>query len=303
MQSLLKIVVASGLILAWTSFVQAERFIFKYALTIHKDGGGLQLKAPEGVACRDNGDILIADSANGRLVIFKYENGELDAGKAIVLPKKVYPTRMEFTPKGEILVLDRSGMRRIVRLDAEGKFLNFVELKGFANAKGNVPASFKVGANGDLYVLDIAGNQVVVTLPDGTFKRSIPLPADEPVYSDLAVSKGGAVFVLTGATARIYAAAAGRKVFSPLTKNLSEYMSFGTHLRLDKSEKTLIVVDQHGDGLAIVDINGTYKGRKLTRGWRDSYVHFPAQFCFGKAEALVITDRNNNRVQIFNTAH
>jgi len=296
------IIAGIGLALASAPPAQAERFIFKYALTIHKDGAGKALRMPEGVACKENGDILIADSGNGRLVLFKYQNGELDAGKAIKLPKKIYPTHVEFGPKGDIFVLDRRGARRIVRLDPNGKFRYFVTFKGLARLKDAVPSSFRVDAKGDLYVLNISANQILITNGDGLFKRAIPLPAKEPVYTDLTVSKDGAIFVATGASARIYVARPGSKSFSLLTKDLSRYMSFGSHIVLDKSEKNIVVVDQHGDGLAILDINGIYRGRKLTRGWRDSYVHFPAQICFGKREALILADRNNNRVQIFNTA-
>jgi len=58
--------------------------------------------------------------------------------------------------------------------------------------------------------------------------------------------------------------------------------------------------DQYGSGLAIVGRDGTFQGRKFGMGWEDGQLYYPSQLCISNSDTLVIADRDNNRVQVFN---
>lgn len=281
------------------STATARPFGFNEIEVILTGPGGKKLAYPEGVACRGDGDLIVADTGNRRLLRFRYQNGSLAGSAMPALRAGIRPTRVEFDKQGNIFVLDGSGQRRIVRLDAKGRFVDFVELKGSPLVKDIVVGSFKIDADGNFYVLNLTVPNVLVADAKGKFKRAIALPKEERVYSDLAVTSSGKVFVLTGATARIYQAKPNAKSVSLLSKTLDRFMSYGSHLSLDELEANLYVVDQHGDRVLLVSADGRYIGRKFARGWSKGYLHFPAQTCATKKGDLLVADRDNNRVQFF----
>ena len=277
----------------------AAPFAYNETSVILTGVAGKQLKSPEGVACRGDGDLLIADTGNRRLVRYAYKNNQLLAQTMPALRAGIRPTRVEFDPKGNIVVLDGVGRRRIVRLDKKGAFVGVLQLSGAAMVKDAVFGSFKIDSAGNFYILNLTKPNVLVTDSTGKFQRAIDLPGEEPVYTDLAVSSSGAVFVLTGASTRIYQARPGAQVATLLTTTLPQFMSFGSHLALDPTQKTLIVVDQHGDRVVLVGTDGRYLGRKFGRGWRKGFLHLPAQACVTKGGNLLVADRANHRVQFF----
>ena len=93
-------------------------------------------------------------------------------------------------------------------------------------------------------------------------------------------------------------AGAEAKLFSRLTESLKAYMNFPTGLETD-DRGTIYLVDQYGSGLALVDRNGGFLGRKLGLGWNESRLYYPSQLCIADDGNLFIADRSNSRIQIF----
>jgi DNA-binding beta-propeller fold protein YncE len=263
---------------------------------IYQDDKEGALKFPEGVACNDAGAVVVADSGNGRLVLFTYRDGVLTGGTPVKPAQLAYPTRVQLDSKGNIWVLDRK-TRKILKLDAKGTFLAALEAKPGSAITASLPVSFKLDAQDQAYVVDVVAGRVVVLDPDGKVLRQIELPRGKAVFTDVHVDPGGSIYALDGVGASLWVADKGATSFRPLTQSLEDKMNFPVYLT-GRGGK-LYVVDQFGNGVVTLGVDGSYQGRQLAIGWSEGLVYYPAQLCVnGKGEA-VLADRSNNRVQLF----
>jgi streptogramin lyase len=265
--------------------------------SIYQDDKEGQLKLPEGVACSDKGAVVVADTGNGRLLLYTYREGKLSGGTAVKLAEAAYPVRVQIDGKGNVLVLDRKS-RRIVRVDTAGKFAGAVEWR---NVVGSVvPAAFKVDSSDTLYVLDVAARRVVVAEPGGKVTREIPLPRGDAEFTDVAVDPSGRILAVDSVGSRVWAAEKGAKEFKALGESLKDRVSFPTYLAVDQGK--MYLVDQNGNGIAVLGSDGGFLGRELEMGWMNGRVYYPAQMCVNADGLAFIADRNNNRVQVFSTS-
>jgi sugar lactone lactonase YvrE len=263
--------------------------------TIHVDAADVPLRGPEGVACDDRGALVVADTGNARLLTFSWKDGMLDGGAQVRLAQLTYPVRVQIDSKGFVLALDRRG-RRIVRVDAAGRFAGWVEPQGASSPV--TPAAFKLDAGDNLYVLDVAAGRVLVVAPDGRVTRELPLPKGARGITDVAVDATGRIYVVDAVAAVVFAAEPSGASFRPLSGSLKEMISFPTYLTADNRGK-LYVVDQNGNAIVRLGIDGSFQGRDLAMGWSDGAVYYPGQLCISAAGDVFVADRNNNRVQIF----
>jgi sugar lactone lactonase YvrE len=269
----------------------------KHQLSIYADDKEGPLKLPEGVACSDKGALVVADTGNGRLLTYTYLDGKLAGGTPVTLAEATYPVRVQIDGKGNVLVLDRR-TRRIVRVDAAGKFAGAVEWK---NVVGSVaPIAFKLDASGNLYVLDVAARRVLVAEPSGRVGREIPLPRGDEEFTDVAVDAGGRIFAIDSVGSRLWMADKGAKAFVAIGTSLKDRVSFPIYLEEDRGK--IYLVDQNGNGLALLAADGSFLGRELEMGWSDGKVYYPSQMCVNAEGLAFIADRNNNRVQVFSVS-
>jgi DNA-binding beta-propeller fold protein YncE len=264
----------------------------RHQRTIYSDAADVSLLNPEGVACDDRGALVIADTGNGRLLTFSWKDGALGGGTQVKLSELPYPVRVQIDSKGFVLALDRRG-HRIVRVDAKGAFAGYLEPHGATSAV--TAAAFKIDASDTAYVLDLAARRVVVAASDGRVVRELPLPAAAGII-DVAVDASGRVYVLDAVKAAVFAAEKGATSFQPLGAGLKDLISFPTYLTADRGK--LYVVDQNGNAIVKLGVDGKFQGRELAMGWGDGSVYYPAQLCIG-GEDVFLADRNNNRVQVF----
>jgi sugar lactone lactonase YvrE len=262
--------------------------------TIYADSADVALRAPEGVACDDRGSLVVADTGNARLLTFTWKDGSLDGGTQVKLAQLPYPVRVQIDSKGFVFALDRRA-RKIVRVDAKGAFAGYVEAQGEA---AMTPAAFRLDAADNVHVLDVASGKVLVVSPDGRVKRQLPLPKGATGVTDVAVDSSGRIYVVDAVTAVVFAAEKEATAFKPLSASLKEMISFPTYLTPDNHGK-LYVVDQNGNAVVRLGVDGTFQGRELAIGWTDGTIYYPAQLCVTEAGDAFLADRNNNRVQIF----
>lgn len=263
--------------------------------TIYVDSADVALAHPEGVACDDRGALVIADTGNARLLTFTWKDGALDAGAHVKLSQLPYPFRVQIDSKGFVLVLDRRA-RKIVRVDAKGEFAGYLEPQG-ASSTPVVPAAFKLDAADTAYVLDVVAGKVLVVGADGRVARELALPKAQGI-TDVAVDSAGRVYVVDAVTATVFAAEKGANAFKPLSASLKDLISFPTYVAPDNRGK-LYLVDQHGNAIVKLGVDGTFQGRELATGWADGAVYYPSQVCLTAKGDLIVADRNNDRVQIF----
>jgi streptogramin lyase len=290
--------IASLVLLTLAGGARAETVPFAFDRAIYADEKEVALVAPEGVACNDAGDIVVADTGNGRLVTYRYTGGTLTGGTPLKPAGLAYPVRVQFDSKGNILVLDRK-TRKILRLDRTGAVLGTIELKGGGSIVNSLPVAFKLDGADNVYVLDGVGRRLVVFDPAGTVTRQVDLPRGSG-FSDVHVDIAGTVYVLDGSEAVIWAMEKGVTAFKPLTPSMKDKMNFPVYVTGSKGK--LFLVDQAGNGIVVLGTDGSYQGRQLSIGWGEGLLYYPAQLCLNAAGEAFIADRSNNRLQIFNTA-
>ena len=268
----------------------------KHEASIYIDEKEEALRLPEGVACGDKGAIVVADTGNGRLLTFAWRDGKLTGGTAVRLAEATHPVRVQVDSKGNVLVLDRRS-RRIVRVDTAGRFAGAVEWRGATGASGIAPIAFKLDAADNLYVLDVVARRVIVSDAGGKVSRDLPLPRGETEFTDVWVDSAGRILAVDSVGSRLWAAEAGSKEFKPLGGSLKDRVSFPVYLT--GAEGKLYLVDQNGNGIAVLTGDGGFLGRELDMGWLDGKVYYPAQVCVNAEGYLFVADRANNRVQVF----
>jgi DNA-binding beta-propeller fold protein YncE len=266
----------------------------RFQQAIYADVADVALRRPEGVACDDKGALVVADTGNARLLVYTFKDGALAGGTQVKLSQLPHPIRVQIDRKGFVLVLDRRA-RKIVKVDAKGEFAGYLEPQG-ATAQVT-PAAFKLDAQDNVYVLDVVARKVVVVNAEGRVKKELPLPKASGI-TDVAVDSSGRVYLVDAVSATVFAAEANANAFQPISGSLKEMISFPTYIASDNRGK-LYVVDQNGNAVVRLGVDGSFQGRELATGWRDGGVYYPAQLCLGGDGDVFLADRNNNRVQIF----
>ncbi len=285
-----------SLVVAMPLRSQAAEAPFRYTASLYDDEKGNGLNLPEGVACGSD-RLVVADTGNGRLILYTVQEGAPKGGTPIKIPQLLYPVRVKITSKGDILVLDER-QRKIVRLAADGTFQRYVEPSGVPSPGMIVPTAMELDQSDAIFVLDIAGNRVLVLDNDGKYQRQIPLPADAGFPGGMAVDPKGTVFVIDSVNAVVYSNAKDPAVLSPITASMKNEMKFGAAAAVD-SNGMLYIVDEHGGGITVVAPDGTLRGRQLSFGYQEGFLRYPAQLCFDAAHNLFIADRENSRIEEF----
>jgi sugar lactone lactonase YvrE len=291
----LLIVLMFVLLLPLRSF-GAEAIRLKYGLSLYTEEKGTGLNQPEGIACGED-RLVVADTGNGRLIVYTLQGGDPTGGKEIKLAQVLYPQRVRISSKGDLFVLD-GRLRKILRLGPDGAFKQNVEMGGLPTEGMVVPAGIDLDGNDNLYVLDILAGRVLVFGADGKFQRQINFPKSFGFFTDLAVDQKGTVFVVDSVDAVVYSNAKDPAVLSPFSGSLKNDLKFAGSIALD-SDGTLFITDQNSGGVLVVGKDGTVRSRLLTLGWKEGTVRYPSQLCVDKAGDLFVADRANNRIQEF----
>ena len=285
-------------VLALAPAARAQTTPFVFDRVVLKDEKEVLLKTPEGVACDDAGNLIVADSGNGRLVLYRYVGGTMSEGKELKPAGVTQPRRLQLDSKGNILVLDGKA-RKVLKVDTKGAALGAYDLKPGATALQALPVAFKVDAADNVYVVDAVGARVVVFDPAGKITRQVELPKGTSAITDVHVDGAGTMYVVDGSQAAIWSADKAAQAFKPFTQGMKDKMNFPVYMTGSKGR--LFIVDQNGNGIVVLGADGAFQGRQLAIGWGDGYLYYPAQLCINGAGTAYIADRSNNRVQIFDT--
>lgn len=276
---------------------RAETLSLTWAATAYQDDKEGKLKTPEGVACTEAGQVVVADSGNGRLVSYKFKEGAFSFVSETRYPQLGYPVRLQIDSKGDVLSLDQKS-RRLVRTGAAG-FAGYVEL-GEVPGAAPFPVAFKLDKADHLHLLDAGSSRVLAFDPAGKLERELPLPKGK-AFTDVAVDGQGNLFVIEAVEAVVYVADKKAAAFKPLSKSLKGYMNFPVYVAVTE-RGFLVLSDRHGNGLAVVGPEGSYLGRRLSIGAGDGFLYYPGQTCLTAGGDLFVADRNNHRVQAFAAA-
>jgi sugar lactone lactonase YvrE len=274
----------------------APQIKLKYIGTIYTDAAGIALQHPAGVTINDK-LLLVADSGGKRVLSYSYQAGAVRPDKVIPLPD-MFPLMVQQAENGDLYVLDGQA-RQIYLLDTTGKIKGKFTPKGMPDSHRIVPRSIKLLADGSLLVLDIFSERVVIFDNAANFQRQIPFPDQYGAFADMTIDQQGTIYLLDSVKAMVYAATKSAAEFTPLTAGMKEKMNFPTSMAADNSGH-LYLLDKYGSGLAILGTDGSFIGRKLSMGWKDSQLYYPSQISLNEKGDLFIADTENHRIQQFN---
>ncbi len=263
--------------------------------SIYIDMEGKGLREPEDVGC-GKGEIVVADTSNGRLVVYDVTDDGARPRAAIVVPQVPLPIRVAVLPGGELLALDGRA-RRIARLSAAGEFEGFLEFPA-SDGRHVEPRSVAVGPDARIFVLDVGGERILVASSTGEVERVVAIPAEVGFVSDLAVDERGTIYAVDSVRRRVYVAGPGDETLVPLTEPLTEDVDFPTAIAVD-AEGRIFVADSHGGGVVILDRSGSFRGRQLSMGWKEGTTRYPTGVCVDGQNRLFLAERGNSRVQMF----
>lgn len=264
--------------------------------TVYQDDQEVALRAPEGVAC-GLGMAVVADTANARLVRYQLRDGLPMAAVVVKLEQLKHPTALQVDEGGSLWVLDRKA-RRIGRVDPQGAFGGWLEIKGIADPQAVSPVAFKLDGATGVVLLDAAARRVLVVDRSGSVVRQMPLPQGQ--FTDVAVDGAGVLYVVDAVGAVVWSAEKGAAAFKPLTKPLKDVLVFAASL-IASDKGVLLIGDKHGHGIVAVGTDGSFLGRQLDFGLNEGLLYYPSALCLNGAGDLFVADRGNNRLQVFRT--
>jgi len=293
-------ILIAGFILALSATPSwgAEELKFQYITSIYSDAQEVKLKQPQGVACRKNNLLIVADTGNARLVRYTFKDSPAEStAREISVPQLKYPQQIAMNSKSEIFVLD-GRQRRIIRITADGKFNGYIDPQNTPAPSAYAPISFHIDKDDNLYILDIFSEQVIGLGPRGETRKRIKFPKKYGFFLDLTVDNRGRVLLLDCVDARVYSATANSARFSAITEGLKAYMRFPAGLTTDRQGR-IYLVDRNGSKIIILARDGTLLGRLSARGWKEGLLSYPSQMCINDRGEIFVADTNNNRVQVF----
>jgi len=290
------IVAAAALALFGTSVgLGADVLKLRPMAPVYTGPGGVGLLQPEGISCRGENQLVVADTGNRRLVIYTVSAESISPKSEIVLTQLPRPIRVQTQSDGQILALDGK-LRRIARLSANGEFIGYLEPQGVSGEI--VPRSFTIDDDDRLYLLDVFSERVLVLDAAGRVQREIAFPDEYGFFSDVAVGRSGTVYVIDSVERRVHSAIKSDEALSPLPGRFKEAAAFPTSLTVDLAGR-LIVGDQNGGGIVVLGSDGSFLGRRLDRGWKVGLLRYPSDLCIDGSGLLHVADRGNNRIQTF----
>ena len=275
----------------------AEAIKLRLMTAVYSDEKGGALKRPEGVACDEKSLLVVADTGNGRILLYTVSGEKVMPKGTVSVPQLSYPIRVQIDPGGEILALDGKS-RRIARVTPAGEFKGYVDPSGIPTPGTVIPRSFKVDGKGNIHLLDIFSGRVLVLDSSGKYQREVPFPQKYGGFSDLAVDGNGTVYLLDSVEGKVFSAQRNATAFTPLSGSLKEDLDFPVSIASD-SRGRLFLSDQNGSGIVILGPDGSFRGRQSDFGWKDGLLRYPSALAVTEGGNLFIADRQNSRVQVF----
>jgi sugar lactone lactonase YvrE len=271
---------------------------FRHIISIYADDKDLSLKHPEGIACNEKSSLIVADTGNGRLLRYIFQNNALEPGAVeIKVPQLSYPINTQMNSKGEIYALDGK-QRRIVRLTPEGKFINYLDPIGLPAPASYVPRSFTIDEKDNIYILDILSRRVLVLNVEEEYQRHIKFPKKYGVFSDITIDFKGNILLIDSTKAVVFSTAKNAVKLSALTGSLKQYMRLPTSITTDKRGR-IYLVDRNGGRIIILGQDGSFLGRLSGQGLKEGLLNHPSNMCINSKGEVFIADTSNSRIQIF----
>ncbi len=275
--------------------------VLKHVMSVYADNQEVGFSQPTGIGCADPTRFAVADSGNKRVVVFEFKDSALSVLRTLKLNEAPNPVKVAFTTGGGLVVLDGK-THRLARVNSEGKFADYIRPSGMPDQRTVIPKNFCLDQEGKIYLLDVFGGRVLVLGPNGKFLRQIDFPEKVNFISDLAITPKGDLVAVDSVASAVYKATSADSELKPLNIDLSEaQVRFPVALSVD-DRSFIYLIDRHSGSVAVLGPDGSLQGHKLTEGWNEGALWFPAGICVNDSGWMFIADTENNRVQVFEIA-
>jgi DNA-binding beta-propeller fold protein YncE len=266
---------------------------------------------PLGVAATASGDRIYVTESDGARVVHIYDA----KGKAVGTLKPPKSTGASHIPMyvaihpttQDVYVSDRS-TAKIYIYDAKGKYLRPFAPKGSLGGAFH-PLGLAFGPDGTLYATDVRApasktHRVVSFAPDGTVLRSMGAPGQLSFPNGIVVDTHGNIHVSDSNNGRLVIFNVAGKMLSTISRGVGEGdLGLPRGAAVDDSGR-LFVADTSDHMVRVYTIDKekptpTYVGSFGGEGQLDGTFEYPNGVATDKRARVYITDRENNRVQVW----
>ncbi len=266
---------------------------------------------PLGVAVTASGDRIYVTSSDGDRLTKAFDR----AGKLVgtlTPPKSTgaghLPMYVAINPTTQDVYVSDRETGSIYIYDAKGTYQRTFVPKGNLGAK-YAPLGLAFAPDGTLYVTDVRGSdakthRVLVFGADGTLRRSLGTPGQLNFPNGIAVGASGNVDVADSNNGRLVIFSPAGKMIATISPGVGEGdLGMPRGVAVDDSGK-LLVVDTADHMVRTystdkVKPTPTYIGSFGTEGQLNGAFEYPNGVATDKRAHVYITDRENNRVQVW----
>jgi len=258
-------------------------------------GPGQPFREPLAVAFEPwSGTAYVADTGNNRVLAFSSQGIPLHQF-SVAGPVAVAATRER------IFISDS---RKVVALTARGEAETSIDLAQ-AGAEGSLrPDRLATDEDGNLYVGDTQGAQVLKFDARGTFQFRFGRPGDGPgafkVIAGIAVDRTGRIYVSDslGLPVQIFDRAGRYLATIGIRGAAPDEFAFPAGIAVDRSGRVW-VADQNRHNVKSFDAAGRLLGTVGSYGLREGSFFFPVAVATDDFARLFVLEKGANRLQVF----
>ena len=266
---------------------------------------------PIGVAATPTGDRVYVTESDGTRLVRIFDHAGKQTGTLRPPPStgpSHLPMYVAINPKTQDVYVSDRMTYSIYIYDATGKYLRTFAPKGILDGKW-APLGLAFAPDGALYATDVRGltnktHRVVVFGPDGTLLRSMGAPGQLNFPNGIVVDSHGNIEVSDSNNSRLVVFGLYGKTLAMITSGVGEGdLGMPRGAAVDDSGR-LYVVDTSDHNVKVYNLGDstkapTYVGLFGTEGQLDGTFEFPNGVATDTRAHIYVTDRENNRVQVW----
>ena len=266
---------------------------------------------PLGVAANASGDRIYVTESDGERVVRVYDAKGKPAG-TLKPPKSTGPSHspvyLAINPTTQDVYVSDRFTAAIYVYNAKGTYLRTFAPKGDLGGKW-APLGLAFGSDGTLYATDVRApgsttHRVLAFAPNGTLVRSMGAPGQLNFPNGIVVDGHGNVEVSDSNNGRLVVFNAAGKMLATISQGIGEGdLGLPRGAAVDDAGR-LFVADTADHMVRVYTINAkqatpTYVGSFGGEGQLDGTFEYPNGVATDTRAHIYVTDRENNRVQVW----
>jgi DNA-binding beta-propeller fold protein YncE len=266
---------------------------------------------PLGVAANESGDRIYVTESGGKTLVHVFDRAGKPAGTLnppAATGKSHIPVYVAINPTTHDVYVSDRATSSIYIYDEKGAFVRTFAPKGDLGGKWN-PLGLAFAPDGTLYATDVRplpakSHRVLAFGPDGALLRSMGAPGQLNYPNGIVVDAQGNIEVSDSNNGRMVIFSPYGKVLAMISSGVGEGdLGLPRGAAVDDAGR-LFVVDTSDHQIRVYAIDKskampTYVGSFGDEGQVDGTFEYPNGVATDKRARVYITDRENNRVQVW----